>query len=99
MTAVIDLASMWGLESSTTYDAPKSNQPAISTRSNAAIRAINSNERVRACSTGESGGVSRRTSSRVIRFCTARFIATLIFLMVNGDHTPVTIIGCNLPQL
>jgi hypothetical protein len=27
------------------------------------------------------------------------FIETLDFLMVKGDHTPVTINGCNPPQL
>jgi hypothetical protein len=27
------------------------------------------------------------------------FIEALLFLMVNGDHTPVTINGCTLPQL
>jgi hypothetical protein len=32
-------------------------------------------------------------------FAPRSFIATLVFLMVNGDHTPVTINGCNLPQL
>jgi hypothetical protein len=29
----------------------------------------------------------------------ACFIEALVFLMVNGDHTPVTINGCALPQL
>jgi hypothetical protein len=94
------------LKPSTTHDAPKSNQAAIKQQSSSyfhafdvAISAIGSDERVHTFSTGENGGVSRRTSSRVIRFCTVRFIAARVFLMVNGDHTPVTINGCKLPQL